>query len=157
MTPHKTNRALGRALQLAGFLAVAAAGHLSAQTVNECDWVSSARNLVTPWSENIRDFANGRIRIALLDTYEPACCAFHLLVLSPDPEFGQACNVISQSPGQGWAGLRFQDLDSSYDPAKGLRINVEASHYDPETGATGRQERFGIRINQASGSVTIER
>ena len=130
----------------------------AAQSVNECDWVSSARNLVTPWEENYRDFANGAIRVALLDTYEPACCSFHLLVLSPHPEWGQACHVVSMAPGQGWVRVQFMNLKASYDPSLGLRVNIDVDHYDPETGTAdpSRRERIGVRINQASGSVTLE-
>ncbi len=142
-------------LALAGLVSAELA---QAQTVNDCDWVSSARNLVAPWDENARDFANGAIRIALLDTYEPACCSYHLLVLSPDPEFGQACHVISDVPGQGWTGIRYKDLAAEYDPARGLRVNIDVDYYNPETGTAdpARTRRLGVRINQATGQVTLE-
>lgn len=136
------------------FVATPVAG----QTVNECDWVSSARNLVTPWENNMRDFANGAIRVALLDTYEPACCSYHLLVISPHPEWGQACHVISKEAGQGWMSVRYKDIDASYDPASGLRVNIEVENYNPETGTAdpALTRRYGVRINQATGSVTLE-
>jgi len=138
-------------------LALLAATPVAAQTVNDCDSIASAANLVMPWEDNSRDFAKGAIRIALLDTYEPACCSYHLLVISPDPEFGLACHVISAGPGQGWVSVRYKDLTAGYDPAKGLLVPVEAATYDPETGAAKAvKTRFGIRINQATGSVTLE-
>lgn len=138
--------------------ALMVAGGAQAQSVNDCDWVSSARNLVMPWESNYRDFANGKIRVALLDTYEPACCSYHLLVISPHPEWGQACHVISQDPGMGWVSLRYKDIQASYDPALGLRVNIQVDHFDPNTGGAdpARTEYFGIRINQATGSVTLE-
>jgi len=143
---------------LAAIASLSLASGVSAQIVNECDWVSSARNLVTPWEENYRDFANGAIRVALLDTYEPACCSFHLLVLSPDPEFAQACHVVSLAPGQGWVGISFMKQKASYDASLGLRVNIDVDHYDPDTGMAdpNGRERIGVRINQATGSVTLE-
>lgn len=143
---------------ISALLGVSMATTAQAQSVNECDWVSSARNLVTPWEENYRDFANGAIRVALLDTYEPACCSYHLLVLSPDPEFGQACHVISMAPGQGWVRVQFMKQKASYDASLGLRVNITVDHYDPETGTADpdRQEDIGVRINQATGTVTLE-
>lgn len=139
-------------------LVVGMSTYAPAQTVNECDWVSSAQNLVEPWSENARYFANGAIKVALLDTYEPACCSYHLLVVFPDPEFGQACYVISDLPGQGWTAVRYKDLKANYDAAKGLRVNIEVDYYNPETGTAdpSRRTRYGVRINQATGNVTLE-
>ncbi len=143
---------------VAAVLAASVGGAAFAQSVNECDWVASARNLAEPWGENTRTFANGAIRVALLDTLEPVCCSFHLLVLSPHPEWGQACHVVSDQPGQGWVALHFQNLKASYDAAKGLRVNVDADYYDPATGTAdpAQRMRFGIRINQATGTVTLE-
>ncbi len=145
-------------LLLTAAFCTALAGHATGQTVNDCDWVSSARNLVAPWSQNTRIFANGAIRIALLDAGEPACCSFHLLVLSPDPEWGQACHVISAQPGMGWVGIGFRDQKASYDAAKGLRVNISVDTYDPDTGTADPANRgtVGIRINQATGQVTLE-
>ncbi len=134
------------------------AGPMQAQSVNDCDWVSSARNLVEPWEENSHQFANGAIRVALLDTAEPACCSYHLLVISPHPEWGQACHVISNQAGMGWMWVRYKDLKASYDASKGLRVNIEVEHYDPSTGTSdpALTERIGVRINQATGEVTLE-
>ncbi len=143
---------------IAGALALLLTNGAAAQSVNECDWVSSARNLVEPWEENSRTFANGAIRIALLDTAEPACCSYHLLVLSPHPEWGQACHVISEQPGQGWVEIKFKKQKAKYDPAKGLRVNIRVEYYDPDTGGADPDlgHRVGIRINQATGEVTLE-
>ncbi len=55
------------------FLALCLAAPVAAQTVGDCDtWQTSARNLAEPWEANSRTFANGDIRVALLDTIEPA-------------------------------------------------------------------------------------
>jgi len=145
-------------LILAAALCSGFAGGAVSQTVNDCDWVASANNLVEPWSENSRTFANGAIRIALLDTAEPACCSFHLLVLSPDPEWGRACHVISDQPGMGWAGIRYGEQKASYDAAKGLLIPIITDRYDAETGTSDPKKRqmIGIRVNQATGQVTLE-
>ena len=44
----------------------------SAQTAFPCDWQARADAIVEPWEENSKTFANGAVRVALLDTIEPA-------------------------------------------------------------------------------------
>ena len=68
---------------LALAFAAAMAGPAVAQQVRDCDWLASAWNLAEPWEENTRTFANGAVRLALLDAIEPGAVPFHLLVLSP--------------------------------------------------------------------------
>jgi len=129
-----------------------------AQSISQCNWVASAANLVEPWGDNSRTFANGAVKIALLDTFEPACCSFHLLVLSPDPEISRACHVVSVSPGTGWGNIHFMKQKASYDPALGLRVNVLVDKYDAQTGVINPalRQTLGVRINQATGLVTLE-
>jgi hypothetical protein len=39
-----------------------------------------------------------------------------------------------------------------------LRVNIDVDYYNPETGTAdpARTRRLGVRINQATGQVTLE-
>ncbi|MBE1295176.1 hypothetical protein [Phycobacter azelaicus] len=142
-----------------GCVSVLASAPVYGQSLEPCDWVASAANLVSPWEENSRTYANGAIRIALLDTGgEPVCCSRHLLILSPDPEYGQACNVLSFGQGMGYYEIFLPKVRSSYDPARGLSLVVPVGQFDPDTGRVdlGRLSAVVVTINQATGQVTVE-
>ena len=96
-------------------------------------------------------FANGNVRLAVLDTIEPAVASFYLLVLSPpsDEVGGRQCRVISLVDGTGFAGLDLAAAVASYDPAKGLSIAIPAKRYLPETDSFGA-EMLAITLNQAA-------
>ena len=108
------------ALTLAALVGMA--GSASAQEAVFCDWQASAQAIVEPWSEHTRTFANGDVRLALLDTIEPAAGAFHILVLSPpyDELGSRQCRTIGMSSGMGFGGVDFATLDADYDPSVGL-------------------------------------
>lgn len=131
-----------------------------AQVIEECGWVGSPANIVEPWAENSRTFANGAIRVALLDTGgEPVCCARHLLILAPSghqegPVYRQ-CLVASAQPGSGYYDIDVAGMAASYDPALGLLLDMELYHYVSDDGPA-IPDRMQIRINQASGAVVIE-
>ena len=131
-----------------------------AQVIEECGWVGSPANIVEPWQAHSRTYANGAIRIALLDTEEPVCCAAHLLVLSPSgqdegPGYRQ-CHVVSdRDGGLGFNLIDFDAIASSYDPALGLRLDVPFWRYT-DGRDRGRPGALALRINQASGAVTLE-
>ncbi|MCD9149415.1 hypothetical protein [Pseudophaeobacter flagellatus] len=141
---------------LLSFSGVTSAG---AQSLEECDWVASARNLVEPWQDTTRTYANGAIRVALLDTGgEPTCCSNHLLILSPHPDYGQACHVLSRQPGLGFRQVFLDAATRGYDPSKGVLISVPVGLYDPDTGGvdTASVSAVHIRINQSLGLVGLE-
>ena len=54
-----------------------------AVTVTTCDGLASVQSIAEPWEANTRTFANGDIRLVVLDTIEPAAGAFHLAILHP--------------------------------------------------------------------------
>ena len=58
-------------------------GTAVAQEVWECDWRNTASSIFEPWEEFTRTFANGAVRIAVIDMVEPGGAPLHLLVLSP--------------------------------------------------------------------------
>lgn len=132
----------------------------AAQTVSDaCDWRASPVNIAEPWEAHSRSFANGAIRIALLDTEEPACCAFHLLVLSPPgsdegPGWRQCHIVTDTAEGQGFMTIDFPAITASYDPARGLRLDVPFRRYSDD--GRGQPGSLAVRINQATGSVVLE-
>ena len=135
-----------------------------AQVVTDCDWVANPANIAEPWDLHSRTYANGAIRIALLDTGgEPVCCSAHLLILSPsgsgqhEPAY-RACHVYSAQPGMGFYGFDIARTTASYDPARGLSLSVPVYHWHQgiETGAPPIEERAELRINQATGEVVAE-
>jgi len=146
-------------LTLAVLLATGAAG---AQAVSDdCDWIASPANIVEPWVDHSRSFANGAIRIALLDTSgEPVCCSMHLLILSPSvgeegPAYRQ-CHILSdRAQGVGFHDIDFAGIAASYDPALGLRLEVPVWRYT-DGRDRGRPGQVAVRINQATGSVVVE-
>lgn len=144
----------------AAFAAIVFAGPSVAAVVGECTLDATA--IAEPWSTETRTFANGAIRVAHLDTDgEPVCCPSHLMILSPGgqpPEDYRVCHMVSAASGSP-TGFLFVDvpgITSSYDPSLGLLLNVPTRTYaDPITGAYD-EGSFAVRINQATGSVTIE-
>ena len=136
----------------------ALAAPLAAQEAVECDWPARADAIVEPWEENTRTFANGNVRLALLDTIEPAAAAFHILILSPpyDELGSRQCRTLGISPGMGFSGVDFSALTAGYDPAVGLVFDVPAGEYDPDTGGS---RMFGLRftLNQATGEIRAYR
>lgn len=146
-------KALARALPAlaAGVVALPAAG----QSVGDCDWRATAAAIPEPWEAHTRTFANGEVRLALLDTIEPGAGAFHLLVLSPprDALGARQCRVVSLDGTVGFAGLDFQGLEADYDPATGLTFQLPGTVYSP--GADGTESvMLEVTVNQATGAVT---
>ncbi|MCK4712301.1 MAG: hypothetical protein KAT26_05415 [Marinosulfonomonas sp.] len=125
-----------------------------AQDVGECDWRSSARNLGVPWDEYSKEFSNGKVRIALLDTIEPAAGALHLLIISPPyGELGSPqCKVVSFGNSIGFADMDFSGLVSDYSPATGLVFEIPVKQYFGD--GSGPWEPLTVTLNQATGLIT---
>lgn len=122
-----------------------------AQEAVPCDWPARADSIVEPWEANTRTFANGKVRLALLDTAEPAAAAFHILVLSPPyDELGlRQCRTVGLN-GMGFAGADFSSLEAEYDPAVGLIFTMGVQLYG-EADFVPRTLRF--TLNQATGAI----
>ena len=128
------------------------------QSINTCDYIASAENVVEPWENNTRTFANGNIRIALLNTGgEPVCCANHLLIVSPHPEHGKGCHVLSNAEGYGYREVEFEAITSRYEPGVGIMLDIPVGDFDPDTGGVDSRSRRVVRvqINQATGDVSL--
>ena len=130
------------------------AGGAAAQVAMPCDWQARADALVEPWETYSKTFANGDVRVALLDVIEPAAASYYLLVLHPpyDEVGARACTVVGLDEGLGYAGMFFQDLEATYDPAKGLTISVPAVIYLPEQ-SFQNSALVSVTINQSTGGV----
>ena len=135
-------------------LAVAPAFPAVAAAVGEC--TLGPESIAEPWSAESRTFANGVIRVAHMDTGgEPVCCPSHLLVLAPagaPPEDYRVCHMVS-ARSEGPTGFLWVDvpgISSSYDPERGLLLTVPTRTYE------GPDASFAVRINQATGAVTLE-
>ncbi len=124
--------------------------------VLDCDWQSNARNIVEPWEANTRTFSNGKTRIAALDTIEPAAGWAYVLVLSPpyDELGSRQCKVIGMN-GMGFAGMDFSQMQSSYDPNRGLSFTVPVAEYNFDTGA-GVPRLLWFQLNQATGAILTD-
>ena len=150
MTGFTIRTAAGAALAAGLALSAPAA----AQSLSDCDWRASAWLLAEPWEANSRTFANGDVRIALIDAIEPAAGALHLLVLSPpwDELGARQCRVLSLDGGIGFAGVDFAALEAWYDAAVGLLFALPVSVYEPETGAFA-DRMLDFNLNQATGAI----
>ncbi|MEM9798483.1 MAG: hypothetical protein AAF919_18475 [Pseudomonadota bacterium] len=126
---------------------------VAAQDVGDCDaWPANARNVA--WADDLsattRTFANGDVRVTLLDTGEPAAAAFHLMVTYGRQQEGyQECRLISLSPGFGFPSLALDKAFASYDPSRGLTLEV------PGLTAEGDALLITFTVNRATGEVTI--
>lgn len=125
-----------------------------AQSVEDCDWRASAAAIAEPWEANSRTFSNGAVRLALLDTVEPAAGAFHLLILSPPySELGdRQCKVVSLEGNMGFASLAFDALEAGYDPAVGLQFNLPMSIF-VDDGGEPQPGLMHVTLNQATGDI----
>lgn len=127
---------------------------LGAQTVSECDWRASVQAIAEPWEEMTARFANGAVRLAVLDVVEPALGAFHLLVLSPpfDETGSRQCRVVSLEQSLGFAALSLREAKASYDPANGLTVRMNAIRWVESD--TFFDALLTVTINQATGAVS---
>lgn len=131
------------------------AAPVAAQQAVDCDWQSSARNIAEPWDENTQTYANGNVRLALLDTLEPAAAAFHLLILSPPyTELGdRQCRVVSLSDGLGFYSLDFARIDAGYDPKTGLTFRMPIRLYSQQDHGSD-PAMLTVTLNQSTGDIT---
>ena len=129
-------------------------------TVYPCDDAAGVITIAEPWEDNIATYADGKIRVALLDYTEPAAAAMKLLILSPPyDEVGlRACQVVGLPDGLGFANINFAERKADYDTARGLTLTLPVQRYplgsdqDPDHGWYD----LDIMINQATGDITLE-
>ncbi|MCF3973050.1 hypothetical protein [Paracoccus salsus] len=113
--------------------------------------------IVEPWEDNTASYANGAVRIALIDLIEPAAAAYQLAILHPprDEMGARQCHLVATAAHIGFAEIRFAERTASYDPATGLTISM------PIRMETGEGPQAGwalvaIRIDQQTGEVRFQ-
>lgn len=137
-------------------LLLASLPHVSAaQEVSACDTRANVDAIVEPWAQNSRTFANGDVRLALIDTIEPAAGAYFLLILHPPrTDLGERrCTLIGFDHGIGYATLGFSELEAGYAPVRGLTFSLPGRLYLPESGFTNSLILHAT-LNQATGEVS---
>jgi hypothetical protein len=147
-----SRRFIGLAVAFAAALPQAA----EAQAVDLCgDYRSSVFALAEPWETSTRLFADGAVRLAVMDTVEPAAGAFHLIILSPPyDELGtRQCRILSGTDGLGFAGLTLEGITADYDPATGLTFVLPARRWLPESDSYA-DAVLTVTLNQATGDIT---
>jgi len=139
---------------LATIMFLASAIVANAHEVVDCDWQASLPSIVEPWEENTRVFANGAVRLTLVDVSEPAAGSFHIVALSPpDDGFGgRQCKVVSAFGDVGFSDVEFKELTASYDPSIGLIFDVPVRVFD--SGAdTFVPKDLTFSLTQATGAI----
>ena len=133
---------------------------LGAAQVQPCGDADRVDTIAEPWQDNIASYAQGQIRIALLDYVEPAGGAFKLLVLSPPrDELGfRQCRIVQLGNGIGFYNMDFGQHHASYDPARGLTVTLPARHY-PVSGDHDDDAgwfQLSVTIDQQTGQITTQ-
>ncbi|NOR63209.1 MAG: hypothetical protein GQ535_12045 [Rhodobacteraceae bacterium] len=141
------------------FLGVAA----EAQQVQPCfegqniPYQVSAAAIAEPWEANTRSFADGDIRITVMDTWEPALGAYYLMVMfwaGADADI-RNCSLVSNAE-LGFVSMTLEGLVSKYDPAKGLVLSVPTSFHNPAEG-TNENGMLEVVVNRQKAEVTATR
>ncbi len=125
-----------------GYVAVLVATLLtstaSAQRVQPCfdgariPYRATAEAIAEPWEENTRSFADGKVRIAVMDTWEPAYGAYYLMVMywaGGESEL-RTCDLVSQGE-VGFVGMTLEGMEASYKAGLGLVLKVPTTFYNP--------------------------
>lgn len=123
-----------------------------------CDESARADTIVEPWDENSATYADGAIRVAILDMVEPAAAAIRLLVISPPlDELGiRQCRIVGLQDGLGLAAIDFAARQSSYDPQRGLTLSMPARMPLPDGDADDGWFQLGVTIDQQTGKITTQ-
>ena len=127
-----------------------------ADTVSDCDdYRSALTNIAEPWEANTVNFTtpDGDVRLVVIDTYEPAAAAYHLLILSPPFEMdSRQCKVVSY---EGTGGFRGLTTEGAKMEAKGsvLTFTLSAVEHDPDTDSSV-DAKLTVTLDIATGQIT---
>ena len=129
-----------------------------AQEIGTCDdYRSSVAMLAEPWEENTKVFGEGEVRLAVIDTFEPAAGAFHLVILSPpydEAGFGQ-CALVTSDTGTGFAGLNIAGITSTGDMATGLAFTMPATRWISDSD-TFVDAVLNVTLNPTTGAIVAK-
>lgn len=149
MTRHSPIRA-----SLAGLCTLAAAP-LAAQSISECNIRANASFLAEPWEDNTATFADGAVRLAVIDMKELAGAPAYLLILSPPlNEVGERqCRIVEAQPHFGFYSIDLAHIVEEYDPATGLTLRIPVTDY---TDGPRNPPPFPltVTIDQSTGEIT---
>lgn len=130
----------------------------AAVQVRDCDFAASLQTIVEPWEKNIRSYYDGKVRVALVDTWgEPACCSTHLVIMIPNNDetaHSRICKVVGDQGTNGFQDIQVRHIKTRYDPGRGLLIEfpfkryVDGIRFQPGLGR--------VRVNLQRGTVTVE-
>ena len=113
--------------------------------------------IAEPWEENTATYANGQVRLAILDTWDPANTPMHLLILYVSPDLieaeGRACVIVSDVEGRGFQTLTMEGLQAAYDASTGLTFNLAGSRYDFDNNSV-TPGTLTVTLNRATDQVT---
>ncbi len=146
-------------------LVLALAGPAVAQQVRPCgkggafQYESTAMAIAEPWEANTRSFAGGDIRIAVMDTGEPALAAYYLMVLFWSGADSEAdiryCSLISNG-ALGFVSMTLDGMSARYDPARGLVVSVPTTFYNPSDDEL-EEGLLEVVLNRKTREVTATR
>ena len=142
-----------KSLLITIFALLSLAAHAAA--VHSCDHLDSIGNLVG----NVRSFAQGAIRVAHVDTEEPALAPEHLLIFVAEEPMGVSCFAVSaDADGVGFNSVDMDKLQGSYDPKKGLLLSIPVRVWDDKKPGPKPVSSVKVRVSRKNNnSVTIEK
>lgn len=120
-----------------------------------CDELAGAEFVAEPWEDNTATFANGQIRVALMDSIEPAAASYRLLIVSPpfDEVGARQCRMVGIAGGHGFGAIEFGARHVSYDPDTGLTLVMPARQPMPAYDGDDGWFQLAVRINQQTGQI----
>ena len=115
----------------------------------------SAAAVAEPWEANTRSFADGDIRITVMDTFEPALGAFHLMVLFWGNEDFRECRLVSHAE-LGFVRMTLDGMTSTYDAKRGLVLSLPTEFFNPAEGVK-ESGSLEVVINRQTAEVSAAR
>lgn len=127
----------------------------AAQAISACDdWRSSVLGIAEPWEANTKTYADGTVRMVIMDVGEPVAGSYRLLILTPptdeNPD-GRQCQVLSFDADLGFAGLSFDGVTDITDPT-GLTVIIPAKRWIAETD-TYADAKLSVTVNSTDGAI----
>ena len=122
-----------------------------AQVATNCFWDAYAPLA----SEPITTYANGAIRVAVVDRGGASDGSKYLLIGHPQGTGPTDCTLIGFEITRGFASMWPSDPPSRYDPAHGLTLIMDAIFVLPDQNFSNSMRLF-VTINQATGGVTLD-
>ena len=118
---------------------------------------ASAEAVAEPWEENTRSFAEGKVRIAVMDTGEPAYGAYYLMVMYWPGGDGalRICDLVSQGE-VGFVGMTLNGMEAGHKAGLGLVLKVPTSFYNPVEDEF-EEGVIEVLVDRAANQVTAAR